>query len=161
MVVVVAESSSETPRAEPEAPDEFGAFPRYAAGDPLTRALLPREKGRRRRSSRDVAAKLVPRPIAIRLGAPRAVAGAPAPALASEGAPPTRAPETEHWIEFEVVDRAGKPVTGLPYRLLLPDGKEERAKLGANGRVSKERAAPGSYLFEVASIDSASWRLPG
>ena len=47
------------------------------------------------------------------------------------------APENQdktHWIEIELVDEEGKPITGEPYKITLPDGKVADGTTDSKGR---------------------------
>jgi hypothetical protein len=82
----------------------------------------------------------------------------PLPAAASKAsaaadmpsAPPPRPTKLkEGWIEIEVVDDTGKPVTGRAYKLQLPDGRTLEGKLGSNGTISVHAIDPGSCTFTL------------
>jgi hypothetical protein len=43
--------------------------------------------------------------------------------------------EEEHWIEIRLVDEAGEPVAGEPYRIELPDGRLREGRTDEHGIV--------------------------
>lgn len=69
--------------------------------------------------------------------------------------------DVTHWVEYQVVDRAGKPLSGIPYRFVDPGGAEEKGKLGAAGRVRRDGCEPGPYLLELGELTEAFWQVGG
>jgi hypothetical protein len=149
--VAVAEST--THPAEPEPPDEVGAFPRYAAGDPLARAFPSLAQVRGERSLFELDLDLASRRTRVRLGAPRARSGE-----AAEAAPiaeePRVAPESAlSWLELELVDSRGKPVGGQRYVVVLPDGTERRGRIGPGGVARLEEIPHGTCRVSFPDLD--------
>jgi hypothetical protein len=122
------------------------------AGDPnVPVALLQKAAHARGKEATLVVARLRPLP----------PAAAPKPAAAAEPPrPPSKAPKPvkEGWIEIEVVDDDGQPVSGRAYKLKLPDGRTLEGTLGANGVISIHGIDPGSATFSFVDLDGAAWK---
>ncbi|MCO5169074.1 MAG: hypothetical protein M9894_22250 [Planctomycetes bacterium] len=58
-----------------------------------------------------------------------------------------------HWLAFELLDHAGAPVAGEPYRVTLPDGTVREGELDAQGRARLERLEPGTCTVELPARD--------
>lgn len=90
---------------------------------------------------------------------------APAPALpVSFDAEPASeqirtAREVKTWIEMELVDDAGRPMSGREYLCMLPNGAIERGTLDARGRVRFENIDPGTCAFSILDLDQETWTL--
>jgi uncharacterized Zn-binding protein involved in type VI secretion len=64
----------------------------------------------------------------------------------------------EHWIEFEFVDAAGLPVSGVTYRFEDPESKESVGVLRIDGKVRRSLLAKGGTCqVTLMSISDAKW----
>ena len=62
-------------------------------------------------------------------GSASSAAGAASAATAAEGNKESTS-KVEHWIEFAFTDSAGLPLSGIPYVIKTPDGKESESMTG-------------------------------
>jgi hypothetical protein len=53
------------------------------------------------------------------------------------------------WIEIEVKDKLGIPITNKDYKLLFPDGTEKEGKLTEEGKIKIEDLPPGKIKFQL------------
>jgi type VI secretion system secreted protein VgrG len=70
------------------------------------------------------------------------------------------APENQdktHWIEIELVDEEGKPVTGEPYKITLPDGKVADGTTDSKGRAKIPNIDPGQCQVTFPNLDKDAW----
>src|SRR5262249_37656444 len=90
-----------------------------------------------------------------------AAAGAHADAEAGQGNvgdpvhPCTKATD---WIEIQLQDENGQPITRQDYVWTLPDGSEVAGKLDSNGFVRIEPIPPGTCSVNFPNIDSDAWQ---
>ncbi len=63
----------------------------------------------------------------------------------------------KHWIEFEFVDKAGNPVSGIPYKLKDPDGKESQSLLKPDGRILRDATGEGKGEVLLFKVQNAKW----
>lgn len=63
----------------------------------------------------------------------------------------------EHWIEFEFVDKVGNPVSGIPYKLKDPDGKESQSLLKPDGRILRDATGKGKGEVILYKLQNAKW----
>ena len=63
----------------------------------------------------------------------------------------------QHWIEFEFVDKAGNPVSGVPYKLNDPDKKESESILRPDGRISRDATGKGKGEVILYKLQNAKW----
>lgn len=68
--------------------------------------------------------------------------------------------QTEHWIEIELNDDDGQPMSGVAYRVKLPDGQIVEGCLDADGRERLSGLRSGGAC-EVCfpELDEAAWEL--
>jgi len=74
--------------------------------------------------------------------------------------PPTadEAKEKKSWIEIEMVDEDDKPVTGMAYRITLPDGETvAEGTLDEKGFARVEGFEPGSCKITFPRLDQDAW----
>lgn len=73
--------------------------------------------------------------------------------------PPTaeEAKEKKSWIEIEMVDEDDKPVTGMAYRITLPDESVAEGTLDEKGFARVEGFEPGSCKVTFPSLDQDAW----
>jgi len=74
--------------------------------------------------------------------------------------PPTKEEIKEKklvWIEIEMVDEAGQPVTGERYKIELSDGTVSEGTLGSDGKARLEGIEPGSCKVSFPDLDSEAW----
>jgi len=63
----------------------------------------------------------------------------------------------EHWVEFQFVDKAGSPVSGISYKFTDPDGKESFGNLRPDGCVGRDGMKKGNCKVELTSVYDAKW----
>ncbi len=63
----------------------------------------------------------------------------------------------EHWVEFQFTDKAGKPVSGMPYKFTDSDGKESFSILRPDGRVGRDAMNKGNCKVELMGVYDAKW----
>ncbi|MBK8754413.1 MAG: hypothetical protein IPL99_23435 [Candidatus Competibacteraceae bacterium] len=69
--------------------------------------------------------------------------------------------EENHWVQYNVVDRVGKPIGGIPYRFQSPDGEEEKGQLADSGKIRRDGVDPGVFVLELGELTQASWLADG
>ncbi|MFO0839349.1 MAG: hypothetical protein U1D55_12600 [Phycisphaerae bacterium] len=91
------------------------------------------------------------------------------PAYAGAIAPAPRAAKTEDsansgvnsespaWIEYQFVDAADAPISGLVYELKLTTGAIERGTLPPDGRLRREPIPAGRCTARIGVIERANW----
>lgn len=84
------------------------------------------------------------------------------PAPSARGARPAvaRRPET-HWVQFNVVDKLGQRIGGLPYRLRMPGGDDVQGTLPLSGKLREDGVVQGTYTLELGELRSAAWEAAG
>ena len=66
------------------------------------------------------------------------------------------------WVEMEVVDAQGKPLSGQAFVCMMPNGIIEQGNLDKRGRVRFEEIDPGECVFSLTGLDRETWeRAPG
>jgi len=63
----------------------------------------------------------------------------------------------EHWIEFEMVDKAGNAVTGVHYKLTDTDNKESKAVIKSDGKIKRDGITQGQCKVILVDLFGASW----
>lgn len=64
--------------------------------------------------------------------------------------------ETEnHYLDVKFVDKGGKPITGVAYKIKAPDDQTDHGNL--YGKVKKTGVEPGDYDIELKGIIKAEW----
>ncbi len=63
----------------------------------------------------------------------------------------------EHWVEFEFVDKAGNPLSDVPYKFTDPDSNESEAVLRLDGKVRRDGINKGQCEVIVFSVRNAKW----
>jgi hypothetical protein len=74
--------------------------------------------------------------------------------------PPTKEEIKEKklvWIEIEMVDEAGAPVTGEKYKIETPDGQVSEGTLGSDGKARLDGIEPGSCKVSFPDLDAEAW----
>jgi len=89
-------------------------------------------------------------------GAP-AVKAAQVSASTATSASPDAVIQQEHWIEMNFVDKAGNPVSGIPYKFKDPDGKESEGTLRMDGTVRRDALSEGQGTVVLMSVFDAKW----
>lgn len=72
----------------------------------------------------------------------------------------TQEPEEEHWIEIELLDDDGKPVSGERYFVELPDGSQLSGRTDGQGRARVQGVDPGTAKVSFPDLDKKSYE-PG
>jgi hypothetical protein len=99
-------------------------------------------------------AAAAPGPIKVGLNAAAVAHIAAATALSDNKEASTK---IEHWVEFEFVDKAGKPVSGVHYKFTDPDGKESKGVLRPDGRICRDALNAGQCKAQLYGISNAKW----
>jgi hypothetical protein len=78
---------------------------------------------------------------------------------------PHKPPETQEekekksWIAIKMVDEADKPVTGMAYRVTLPDGETvAEGTLDEKGAARIEGIEPGNCKVTFPTLDKEAWK---
>jgi uncharacterized Zn-binding protein involved in type VI secretion len=77
-------------------------------------------------------------------------------ATAQQGAGEATTKE-EHWVEFQFVDAAGLPVSGVPYTFADPDGNESTGTLRGDGTVREDALSQGQGEVVLQDVYAAEW----
>lgn len=62
------------------------------------------------------------------------------------------------WIEIEMVDEDDKPVTGLAYRITLPDNTTSEGTLDDKGFARIDGLEPGNCKVTFPKLDQDAWK---
>ena len=62
------------------------------------------------------------------------------------------------WVEMEVVDEDGRPMAGIDYTCMMPDGVMRSGKLDKDGKVRFDGIDPGNCAFMLPSLAPDAWR---
>lgn len=62
------------------------------------------------------------------------------------------------WIEIQLVDDKGLPVSGERYRVRLPDGRISEGRLDEQGKVRVSGAEPGKCRIDFPDLDKEAWQ---
>ena len=62
------------------------------------------------------------------------------------------------WVELELLDKQGQPVTNEPYRSELQDGTVSEGSTDDRGRARVDEIDPGNCKMSFPSLDQSSWR---
>lgn len=92
-----------------------------------------------------------------KLGGGAAGAGRTAPASSDD---PTHQPDPEkqHWVQVQLVDEAGKPVSGEYYRIKLPDGSVAEGTTNDEGLSPRiDGIDPGQCEITFPNLDQEAW----
>ena len=63
----------------------------------------------------------------------------------------------EHWIEFELVDKAGNVISGVPYAFKDPDNKESKGTVKTDGRITRDATGKGKGEVTLYTVKNAKW----
>ena len=61
------------------------------------------------------------------------------------------------WIEIEMVDEAGAPVSGEKYKIETSDGQVSEGTLGSDGKARLDGIEPGSCKVSFPDLDAEAW----
>jgi hypothetical protein len=65
---------------------------------------------------------------------------------------------TSDWIEIELVGMDDSPIAGMPYEVVLPDGKTvDRGTLDAKGKAKLTGISTGDCQISFPELDGAAW----
>ena len=95
-----------------------------------------------------------PGPIKVGLTSAAAAHLAAATALSDNKETSTK---EEHWVEFQFVDKAGKPVSGVDYKFTDPGNKESEGVLKPDGRIRRDALKAGQCKVQLFSVSNAKW----
>ena len=95
-----------------------------------------------------------PGPIKVGLSSAAAAHLAAATALSDNTEASTK---IEHWVEFEFVDKAGKPVSDVHYKFTDPSGKESKGVLKPDGRICRDALNAGQCQAQLYGVSNAKW----
>lgn len=95
-----------------------------------------------------------PGPIKVGLSSAAAAHLAAATALSDNTEASTK---IEHWVEFEFVDKAGKPVSGVHYKFTDSGGKESKGVLRPDGRICRDALNAGQCKAQLYGVSNAKW----
>lgn len=63
----------------------------------------------------------------------------------------------EHWVEFQFVDKAGLPVSGVHYTFSDSGGKESASVLKPDGRIRRDALKSGQCQAQLFDVRNAKW----
>ena len=63
----------------------------------------------------------------------------------------------EHWLEFEVKDKAGNLISGIPYKLTDTDNKDSESLILSDGKILRDALKEGEAKVILRNIFSPSW----
>lgn len=84
-------------------------------------------------------------------------AGAQASAATAQSTSPESTTKREHWVEFEFVDKAGNPVSGVRYAFEDPDGNVEEGRLRLDGTIRRDALSEGQSKVTLKDVYGAEW----
>jgi uncharacterized Zn-binding protein involved in type VI secretion len=84
-------------------------------------------------------------------------AGAQASAATAQHVSNESTTKREHWVEFEFVDKAGNPVSGVSYEFEDPDGNVEEDRLRLDGTVRRDALSEGKSTVTLKDVYGAEW----
>jgi uncharacterized Zn-binding protein involved in type VI secretion len=87
----------------------------------------------------------------------KAVAVAKASALRAINGVKESTTKQKHWVEFEFVDKAGNPVSGVNYKLTDTANKESSAVLRMDGRIRRDNIKQGQAKVKLFNVSNAKW----
>jgi type VI secretion system secreted protein VgrG len=64
--------------------------------------------------------------------------------------------DATHWIEIEVVDDRGKPVPGIEYRVVCPDGDVRWGTTGKTGYARETELPAGTCKVSFPGLDRST-----
>jgi len=66
--------------------------------------------------------------------------------------------QTVDWIEIELVGMDDSPIAGMPYEIILPDGKTvDKGTTDAKGKAKLTRIPSGNCQISFPELDGAAW----
>lgn len=77
--------------------------------------------------------------------------------LSAQGQNKESETRAEHWIEFEFVENAGLPVSGVAYHFTDTESKESDGTLPANGTISRDGIPAGQGEVILRTLYNARW----
>ena len=77
-------------------------------------------------------------------------------APAGTAAAPLRSVKT--WIEIELLDDSGQPLSAEAYQIELPDGRVVRGRLDSEGKARFRNIDPGTCQVSFPGIDATEWK---
>jgi len=98
----------------------------------------------------ETAVKTTPTPVS-QIEAEAAKAKEPEPPPEEEPPPP------RDWIEFQFVDMNDKPVSGVRYKVKLPNGKEVEGKTASKGLIHFDDLDSGQCEVTLMEFDEKAW----
>jgi uncharacterized Zn-binding protein involved in type VI secretion len=63
----------------------------------------------------------------------------------------------EHWLEMKFVDKAGKPVSGINYKLTDPENQESQGNLRPDGTIRRDATKEGQAKVTLMNVINAKW----
>lgn len=84
-------------------------------------------------------------------------AGAQASAATAQSGSNESTTKQEHWVEFEFVDKAGQPVSGVRYAFEDPDGNVEEGRLRLDGTIRRDALSEGKNKVTLKDVYGAEW----
>lgn len=63
----------------------------------------------------------------------------------------------KHWISFELVDKAGNAVSGIPYKFSDPDKKDSKSILKTDGKILRDATSKGKGEVILYNLKNAKW----
>ncbi len=63
----------------------------------------------------------------------------------------------EHWVEFDIVDKAGNPVSGVNYKLNDTESKESESVVRMDGKIKRDSIKQGQAKMQLFNVSNAQW----
>ncbi len=63
----------------------------------------------------------------------------------------------EHWVEIQFVDKAGLPVSGIPYKFTDSARNESEAVLRLDGKIRRDALSAGQCTVQLFNVLNAKW----
>lgn len=63
----------------------------------------------------------------------------------------------EHWIEFEFLDKAENPVSGVPYKFEDTEKKESNSIVRSDGKIRRDALKEGEAKVQLFYVSNAKW----
>ncbi len=63
----------------------------------------------------------------------------------------------KNWVEFEIVDKAGNPVSGIPYKFTDTNDKDSHSNIRTDGKIRRDTLKEGECKVQLFYVSNAKW----